>query len=66
MALPVESTTSCSTVMSQRARICRTPGRPAPLSASHPGRGVVSLGARHQRGQEWHDTLAAGQTEQRG
>lgn len=59
MALPVESTTSCSTVMSQRARICRTPGRAAPLSASHPGRGTVSLGTRHQRGQECHDMLAA-------
>lgn len=39
MTLGEGSTTSCSTMMSQRARICRTAGRSAPLSTSAPGGG---------------------------
>ena len=37
MALGEGSTTSCSTMMSQRARICRTAGRPALLSTTQEG-----------------------------
>lgn len=37
IALPVESTTSCSTMMSQRSRICRTPRRPHSAPATPGG-----------------------------